>query len=177
MVKYVGKFISNIIFIIVIIVFIACIANNNVKKKNRKLVGDNYINSSKYPQFIGDTVNNVNNNEVFFVGSYLAKPGYIRINVQSKNKLTYSEFEEQANLLVNNVYELIKDKTIKKEGILSTGNYTISFEFYKKFKKWNMYDYILVGFIQISTEKIQKRYSFDECISGSISELEWQQEQ
>lgn len=40
-----------------------------------------------------------------------------------------------------------------------------------------MYDYILVGFIQISTEKIQKRYSFDECISGSISELEWQQEQ
>lgn len=176
MVKYVVKFISNIIFIIVVIVFIVCIADNNVKKKNKELVGDNYISSSDYPQFISNTVNTVNNNEIFFVGSYLAKPGYIRINVQSKNKLTYSEFKEQANILINNVYEPIKDKTIKKDGILSSGNYTISFEFYEKFKKFGIYDYLLVGFIHISTEKVQKGYSFDECISGSISELEWQQE-
>lgn len=174
MIKYFGKFISNIIFIIVVIVFIVCIVNNNVKKKNKELIGDNYISSSEYPHFISDTVNTVNNHEIFFESSYLAKPRYIRVNVQSKNKLTYSEFKEQANLLVNNVYERIKDKTIKKEGILSSENYTISFEFYEKFNKWNTYDYILVGFIHIDTEKVQKRCSYDECISGNISEFEWQ---
>ena len=56
-------------------------------------------------------------------------------------------------------------------------NYTISFEFYEKFNKWNTYDYILVGLIHIDTEKMQKRCSFDECISGNISEFEWQQAQ
>ena len=109
MIKYFGKFISNIIFIIVVIVFIVCIVNNNVKKKSKEFIGDNYISLSEYPHFISDTVNTVNNHEIFFVGSYLAKPRYIRVNVQSKNKLTYSEFKEQANLLVNNVYKLIKD--------------------------------------------------------------------
>ena len=52
------------------------------------------------------------------------------------------------------IYERIKDKTIKKEGILSSENYTINFEFYEKFNKWNTYDYILVGFIHIDTEKV-----------------------
>lgn len=176
--KYIGKFVSNIVFIIIVIIIIVCIINNNVKKKNNELIGNEYINSSEYTQYISDILTHVNDENIFTLNCYLTRNFYIKVSVYSKNKLDYNTYKEQAKTLINNVYEQIKDTSIKKEGIFSIDNYIISFDFYEKF--YNILDkkqiYKSVGLFQIDIKDMEKYRSYNECVSGNISDLEWKQE-
>lgn len=177
------KYISNTIFIILIIVIIACIINNNIQTNTNSMIQNDtsyiYIKSNKYHTYIIDTLKKVNNDNIFNIISSRSRSQYIEIDIQSKERLTYNEYCTQSKQLTNNLYEQIKDKTIKKDGWLSNNNYIINLHFYEKFndninpkKKTTLQ----VGIYQIYTEDLEKYRNYDKCINGGISELGWQQE-
>lgn len=99
--------------------------------------------------------------------------------MQSTTRLTYEEYCKQSQELINNLYEQIKDKTIKKDGILSNSHYTINLEFYERFND-NMNPEkkkaLQVGIYQIHTDDLERYRDYNKCVNGGINDLEWKQE-
>lgn len=173
------KYVSNFIFVIIIVVVITCLFNNHIKSNNRNLTNDDYINSNEYYNYIVDTIKGINNNNIFEIGSSGTRFQHIEFDLYSKNKMTYNDFDMQVKDLAKKLYEKIKDKNIKKNGILSYDDFIISLNFYEKFNSNinpNKQNYILVGFIHIDVKDLEKYRTYNKCVSGGISDLEWQQE-
>lgn len=170
------------IFIVFAIMFfiISSISNFFKSNKQQKYKVGECIKSNDYVEYIIDTLKKINNNdEVFNIFSYNERFQYIEIRIQSKNRLTYEEYDIQSKNLTAKLYEEIKDKTIEKDGPLSYGSYIINLIFYEEFN-----DNIIsknkttlqVGLYQIHTEDLEKYREYDKCVNGGISDLEWNQE-
>ncbi|MCI8396659.1 MAG: hypothetical protein HFJ52_03070 [Clostridia bacterium] len=149
---------------------------NNNKQENMITT---YIMSNNYHKYIIDTLQEVNDNNTFNIVASRTRSQYIEIDIQSVSRLTYNDYDIKAKELTNKLYEQIKDKTIKKDGWLSNDDYIINLHFYERFnaninsKKKTA---IQVGIYQIYTEDLEKYRTYDKCINGGISELEWKQE-
>lgn len=171
------KYINNFIFIIIVIIVMAFIANNNIKNDSEKLTEDNYVYSSEFRTVLGNALTKYNDDTIFKITTG-TRSQYIIINLYSQNKLSYNDYCVQAKKLVDNVYEELKDITIKKDGLLSIDNFILNFQFYEQFRYaiTNTYNYKQVGLYQIHIEDLEKYRDYDQCVNGGISELEWQQE-
>lgn len=152
---------------------------NEDKSEVKQETTTNIIMSNDYHNYIIDTLNKVNSNNVFNIVSSRTRSQYIEIDMQSVNRLTYNDYDIKAKDLTNKLYEQIKDKTIKKDGLLSNDYYIINLHFYERFndninpKKKTV---IQVGIYQIHTEDLEKYRNYGRCVNGGISELEWKQE-
>ena len=119
--------------------------------------------SNNYHNYIIDTLNKVNNNNIFNIVSSRSRSQYIEIDIQSKERLTYNHYCIHS----------------KQYGWLSNDDYIINLEFYERFN-----DNInpkrklakSVGIYQIHTEDLENHRNYDKCVNGGISELEWKQE-
>lgn len=153
--------------------------NTTKQKEIKQETTTNIIMSNSYHNYILDTLNKVNNDNIFNIITSRSRSQYIEIDIQSKERLAYNDYCTYSKQLTDKLYEQIKDKTIKKDGLLSNDDYIINLHFYKRFndninlKKKRA---IQVGIYQIHTEDLEKYRDYDKCVNGGISQLEWQQE-
>lgn len=154
-------------------------SNNQKEIETTYTTQTTYIQSGEYYRYIIDTLKEVNDDDIFTYASSRTRYPYLIYELYSVNRMTHDEFEIQAEALTKRLYEKIKDKTIKKDGILSHGYFTINLEFFEKFnsnmnpknKKYNS-----VGIYQIHTDDLEKYRNYDDCVNGGINDLEWEQE-